>query len=82
MNEDPTGSRAKSMKIPTTCGKEKGKGKAHALASPEVSFDSDRVYVTHLTTCETEYEHHDLQDATSEPEDEYILKAWSVKLHS
>uniref|UniRef100_M1DMK6 Polyprotein protein n=1 Tax=Solanum tuberosum TaxID=4113 RepID=M1DMK6_SOLTU len=52
------------------------------LPRKRVSFDTDEIYGTQLTTSESEGEHQDLQATISDPEDDELLMARSVELHS
>uniref|UniRef100_M1DZM2 Integrase core domain containing protein n=1 Tax=Solanum tuberosum TaxID=4113 RepID=M1DZM2_SOLTU len=82
INEDADASKANATKFPATGGKGKGKGKRSALESPEVSFDSEGVYATHLTTSESEGEHQDPQADIYELEDKQLLLARRAELRS
>lgn len=53
-NVDATSSKAKTIKLPTYGGNDKGKNKAHA--SSDEKSDSDNIYATHLTSSESEGE--------------------------
>lgn len=74
-NEDKTLSRGKSTKLPLSGGE--GNGKEKSPSSPEYNSDSDEIYVTPLTTFESEGVHHDPQTVASYDED---LVAWKWEL--
>uniref|UniRef100_M1DN85 Integrase core domain containing protein n=1 Tax=Solanum tuberosum TaxID=4113 RepID=M1DN85_SOLTU len=82
INEDAVVSKANAAKLPTTSGNAQGKRNEPATTSSEVSSDNEGVYVTHLTTSESEGEHHDLQAAISEHEDDQLLLARRAELCS
>ncbi|WMV29466.1 hypothetical protein MTR67_022851 [Solanum verrucosum] len=57
INEGAALSRSTQVKLPPTVGKNTSKGKGHVEPSPaETSFDSMGIYVTHLTTSESDNE--------------------------